>query len=41
MIGMMIGVMIVETTIAINQEEITAITRSDLQGSQNYLLLSR
>jgi hypothetical protein len=32
----MIGVMIVEITIV----EIEAITRSDLQGSQNYLLLS-
>jgi hypothetical protein len=40
MIGMMIGVMIVEITIAIIQEEITIITGSDLQGSQNYLLLS-
>ena len=38
-IGMMTGVTIVEITIAIIQEEIAAITGSDLQGSRNYLLL--
>jgi hypothetical protein len=36
---MMIGVVIVEITTAVVQEEIAAITRNDLQGSQNYLLL--
>jgi hypothetical protein len=40
MIGMMTGVMIVEITTVVVQEEIAATTRSDLQGSQNYLLMS-
>jgi hypothetical protein len=39
-IGMMPGVMIVEITITVIQEEIVVTTRSDLQGSQSYLSLS-
>jgi hypothetical protein len=40
MINVALGVVIIGIAIAITREEITAITGSDLQGSQSYPLLS-